>query len=63
MKVGELIEALKDIDPEREVIMSSDTEGNNYSPLSGWWDGIYMPDTTWSGEARIEGPLTDELRA
>ena len=35
MKVKELIEALKDCDPEMEVILQKDPEGNSYSYLSG----------------------------
>lgn len=33
MKVKELIEELQKVDGELEVIMSSDAEGNSYSPL------------------------------
>ena len=35
MKVKELIDALKDCDPEMEVILQKDSEGNSYSYLSG----------------------------
>lgn len=50
MKVKELIEILKPLDPEAEVILSKDAEGNNYSPLSDYSSGKYIPDSTWSGE-------------
>lgn len=51
MKVSELIEALKDLPPEMEVILQKDAEGNGYSPLSGVDpDAIYMEETSWSGE-------------
>lgn len=51
MKVIELIAALQQMDPECEVILQKDAEGNGYSPLAGA-DGlaVYVPDTTWSGE-------------
>jgi len=51
MKVKELIEVLKELDPEMECIMQKDSEGNGYSPLSGADpDGIYIADSTWSGD-------------
>ena len=52
MKVKELIELLKEEDPEKIVIMQKDSEGNGYSPLSGV-DGnaVYLADSTWSGTA------------
>ena len=33
MKVKELIEILKNVDGEKEVLMSIDPEGNKYDPL------------------------------
>ena len=50
MKVKELINDLLEMDSEMEVILSSDGEGNKHSPLDGYSIGIYMPDSTWSGE-------------
>jgi hypothetical protein len=50
MKVKELINKLKETDPEREVVMSKDSEGNSHSPLYGFWEGSYVPETTWYGE-------------
>lgn len=50
MTVAELIEELKKLPPESQVILQRDAEGNGYSPLycvDG--DAIYVPDTTWSG--------------
>jgi hypothetical protein len=61
MKVKDLIEQLKDVDPDRTVIMSKDAEGNGYSPLYNMSEEIYCPDSTYSGEVYIE-KLTDELR-
>lgn len=60
MKVKDLIKELKDADPEREVIMQKDAEGNGYSPLADFWEGNYFAETTWFGECYIE-KLTDEL--
>lgn len=50
MKVRELIEQLKSYDPENEVVMSRDAEGNGYSPLYQLDSCTYVPDTTYSGE-------------
>lgn len=50
MKVRELIEALRGMDPERPVILQKDAEGNGYSPLEGVDDNTaYSPRSTWSG--------------
>ncbi len=50
MKVKELIKELSELDPDSEVIMQSDSEGNSYSPLY-CVDGnaVYVPDSTYSG--------------
>jgi hypothetical protein len=52
MKVRELIEELSQLDPEMLVVLSSDGEGNSYSPVSGMsGDGLmYEAESTWSGE-------------
>ncbi|MEE9446225.1 MAG: hypothetical protein V3V19_11240 [Cocleimonas sp.] len=50
MKIKELIEKLKSCDPEEEVILAKDNEGNGYSPLSNISHDIYRPESTWSGE-------------
>lgn len=51
MKVKELIEELKLLDPESEVILQKDSEGNGYSPLEGVdGDAVYIPENTWSGD-------------
>ena len=51
MKVKELIEHLTGMDPEAEVIVQKDAEGNGYSPLYVVDDAaIYVPETTWSGD-------------
>ena len=51
MKVKDLIRELQLMDPEMEVIMQKDAEGNGYSPLAGADpNGIYIAETTWYGE-------------
>lgn len=52
MNVKELIEILSEFDPDAEVILQKDSEGNGYSPLSGAdHDAVYVADanSTWSG--------------
>lgn len=62
MKVRELIEALQSVDPEREVVLQKDSEGNGYSPCTGLDDNAaYEADSTWSGEVYPQ-TITDEMR-
>lgn len=58
MKVCDLIEELKQLDPDMEVVMSSDAEGNSYSPLSGYGVGYYVKENSWSGEWWDEDDLS-----
>lgn len=53
MKVKELIKQLKKVDPNFEVVLSSDGEGNSYSPLSDFAEVDYQAETTWSGEVHF----------
>lgn len=62
MTVADLIERLQNCNPEAFVVMSKDAEGNGYSPLSGAYEEIYVPDSTWSGETYPGRELTDELK-
>jgi|AGTN01.3.fsa_nt_gi hypothetical protein len=61
MTVGELVEALSKEDPSRLVVMSRDSEGNGYSPLSHFWTGAYRAETTWYGDMGLEA-LTEKDR-
>jgi hypothetical protein len=50
MKVKELMEMLATFDPDAEVILQKDAEGNGYSPLEVADDNaVYVPENTWSG--------------
>jgi hypothetical protein len=60
MNVQQLKEILADVPDDYLVVMSSDTEGNNYSPLSGWAIGEYVADTTWSGEVYFDNKDEDD---
>jgi len=59
MKVKELLNLLKDEDPERLIILPIDPEGNGYNQLDEISRMAYNPETE---EIGIE-ELTDELRA
>lgn len=59
MKAKHLIDILKK-DPEALVIMSSDSEGNSYSPVSGSWVGMYN-EIDGEGEVGL-AELTEELK-
>lgn len=57
MKVKELIEKLKAVDPDMLVVMSSDAEGNGFHPLEDAETGGYA-----DGEVGLL-ELTEELKA
>ena len=61
MKVKELIEQLQECAPDAEVVMAKDGEGNNYSPLAGYWEGMYRAESTWHGDVGL-AELDEELR-
>ncbi len=42
--------------------MSTDEEGNGYSPLAALNDEVYVPDSTWSGTTYVARTLTPELK-
>ncbi len=50
MKVKKLKELLKEYPDDFDVILSSDAEGNSYSPLADAGPGHYEPVNTYSGE-------------
>lgn len=50
MKVSELIALLDKFNPNAQVILQKDAEGNGYSPLSDVDDGLYNATSTWSGD-------------
>ncbi len=61
MKVKDLISELQQMDPEAEVIMQGDAEGNSYSPLAGAdHNTVYIAETTWCGEVYSTNWTPDE---
>ena len=61
MKVKKLIDILNKQNPEDEVILSKDSEGNSFSPLADFSEDLYVPETKWYGEIHIK-KLTDKLK-
>lgn len=62
LTVAELIELLQDKDPDAHVIIARDGEGNSYSPVSkDLGDGVYEPESPYSGELYPGRELTPEL--
>jgi len=41
MKVKELIKSLEKLDQEKEVLLASDGEGNNYRKMGEIWDSAF----------------------
>jgi len=59
MKIKDLIEELQKLNPETLLVMSSDSEGNAYSPVSVPISvGHYFPDSSYSGDF-YEGTLEE----
>ena len=50
MKVSELIEMLESLDADALVVLSKDSEGNGFSPVTDVDPCHYTPFNTWSGE-------------
>ena len=67
MKVKELIAELQEQDPEREVILQKDSEGNGYEYLYSIWSGAYRPNEREAGldelteEDRENGYCEDDV--
>ena len=60
MTKKDLIEALVDVPDDFVVILSSDSEGNNYSPLAGYDKVMYVPENSYSGEI-YDKESTDDM--
>lgn len=54
MTVAELVAELQAMPQDHIVVMSSDGEGNDYSPLDDTEQGYYMPRSSWSGSMAHE---------
>lgn len=61
MNVKKLIKELKKCDQDRIVILSSDSEGNRFSPVYELCKSAYRDGDSSDGEVGLE-KLTDELK-
>jgi hypothetical protein len=61
VKVNELKALIKDFPDEMVIVMSSDGEGNSFSPLSDFSTGTYVPTTTWFGDFHSKPSPKDDL--
>ena len=60
MNKKELLELIKDLPDDMEIILQKDSEGNDYSPLAGVaYECIYIPETTYNGTV-YSTELTEE---
>lgn len=50
MTVKELIKLLKKTPSDFQVILSKDSEGNGFSPISGHALGFYLPENVFRGD-------------
>lgn len=48
--VKQLRELLEQFDDDLIVVMSTDGEGNSFSPLAGTLEGHYISENTWDGD-------------
>lgn len=60
MTVKDLIEQLQDLPQTHEVVMSKDAEGNSHSPVAELAEGVYVADSTWSGDYYSTQDAADE---
>jgi len=74
MKVKELIDDLNKLNPELEIILAKDAEGEFFSPLSNIdANCIYVADSLWTGkvyskvwtnaEAGLEQEIWEKLKS
>ncbi len=50
MIVADLLDLLKDVPLTHKVILQSDSEGNDFSPLEDAFEAGYVPSSAWSGD-------------
>jgi hypothetical protein len=53
LKVRELIQDLMTLDPEAEVILSSDEEGNGFRRSRDWIEGMFDPSDQYFIESYV----------
>lgn len=63
MMVKELKELLKEFNDNDIVIISKDSEGNRYSPLSDVAEASYEAETTWYREIGLRKLTEEDIKA
>jgi len=58
MKVSELMKILEELDPNTEVVLQGDAEGNSYMSLYSYWQGGFNEEEGEVGYLK----LTDKLK-
>jgi len=60
--VKDLKEMLNGFNDNDIIVMSSDEEGNNYSPLSGIFEGSYQAESERSGEIGLRELKVEDIK-
>ena len=61
MTVQQLIDELQTLDKDAIVVIQSDADGTEYSPLVGAEGNVvYLPESDWSGEVKYK-TLTPDM--
>jgi len=61
MKVKDLQKILSSLNPELDIILQKDSEGNGFSPLRDYKLGSYYAYNAWSGEVVEEQLIGDVI--
>ena len=61
MNVGEVKKFIEGLDDDVVFVLSSDGEGNSFSPLAGMDRVMYVPESTWDGYIWNEDDALDDL--
>jgi hypothetical protein len=57
MKVSELMKVLEELDPETEVVLQGDAEGNTFMSLYSYWQGGFNEEDGEAGYLELTGQL------
>ncbi len=60
MKVKELVKILENLDPETEVVLQGDAEGNSYMSLYSYWEGAFNEEDAEAGYLKMTDKLIKE---
>ena len=60
MKVNELVKILEKLDPETEVVLQGDAEGNTFMSLYSYWEGAFNEEEGEAGYLKMTDKLIKE---